>query len=649
MPEEKDTVQASITEIAKFVKQKTEELNAKIEKMKEELQARVNEASSDEYSKSLAEFEEKLKKYAQNSRAELKKELYEHVEEKIEELRKAQPDDKTHKKVEEFESRVKRDLHRIENSINASVSSAVEQNINSYLERTGDIRSELKNEMVGARRDLMTQMRYLERSVSDLKTDLRSLDTRSVEAKIAALEGKLADTQGTKARMNDLEKQILDLKSAISSKVLKAGTEDEAMVEAHVKRIDELETKLNELGKAGSRGTNSIMLTRLKSEIMEYVDGTKNDTNEKLRSIEDTLSETKISAMAAQQGLHDEGAAHRIDALGKGLEELKTRFAHQDSTHKIEALNKELNELKKSVVYIASKRVHDEQAAHEIDTLNRDMDELKKGLEHEENSLRRKMDELKKGLEHEDAMHSVDELNKKMGSLKKSFENVSSKLGHEEEDAAHKIEALGNELKSMKSHTEELDKQIKQINEQYAKFSNGPESYEELMDDVLELKRNTDEESSLRISTDKTVQEMEKKVNELNASYAKIKDMEKLDYSKVLESLQSNKVVSQEIEENVKLEAMKIITKQLEEFAKTLDKKLPNIATRDELARIEAKVDQRIDSKIEQRLDQKMRTVRQQTAMPMLDKRMEALEKSVRDLLHILKTSARQQQPYIVE
>ncbi len=67
MPEEKDTVQASITEIAKFVKQKTEEMNTRLEQLKVELQSQIiSVSSSDNYSKSLTEFEENLKKYAQN-------------------------------------------------------------------------------------------------------------------------------------------------------------------------------------------------------------------------------------------------------------------------------------------------------------------------------------------------------------------------------------------------------------------------------------------------------------------------------------------------------------------------------------------------------------------------------------------------------
>lgn len=639
MPETSDAIQSSIEEIAKFVKNRTDAMSSRLEEVKKELQALFDQ-KSEELKKAtppdsgrISELESRLKSGLEKTaeldeRSRLSEKKTAEIEEKL------RPHER---KFAEIEEKLAREVEKLEEKTEQNLSSMVEQGIKMYLDRASDVRAEMKSELGSARRDFVTQTKFLEGAIRDLKADLRSLDISDIETKLYGAENRLADMQNLKPRLGELEKQIMQIKSMISTRALKTGAEDVVMVEAHIKRLDDLEAKLVEVSKAMSKGTYSVMLSKLKEEIMNYVDSMRSDTNEKLRYIEDMLGESR----GAAGGGHDPEAASKIEALTNEFNALQEHAGQID--RQFRNVNEEYSKISGQIKHISENYPHLENQLKQLSEQYAGVGKQFKEEVHEQYASL--ASQLKQLSEH---YAQLDGQIKQIGKL----ESID----------INKIEHMDKELSALKSTTDHMNRQLGDVMEQYAKISKGPESYEELIDDVLELKRSVGEESALRISTDKALQDLENEtkrvVNEFSSAFATIKGIEKTDYAKAMEALQSYRVSAQQIEEGAKMEAMKVATKQIDEFAKAMDKKMPNIATKDELVRmeealkqIELRLDQKVMQKVEQKIDQRMQALKPQTigVTPLLDKRIEALEKSVRDLIYIMKSSAARPQPFVIE
>ena len=130
------------------------------------------------------------------------------------------------------------------------------------------------------------------------------------------------------------------------------------------------------------------------------------------------------------------------------------------------------------------------------------------------------------------------------------------------------------------------------------------------------------------------------KLKVMETAMANTKKIDALDTVKMAETLRTNRVPQPAFDERMKMEAMRIVTKHLDEFSKTLDKRLPNLATKDEIAAFEVKLDSKIDKKL--------RSLRPMNTDPMLAKRMENIEKAIKDMSFMLK-SMTSTHPFIVE
>ena len=157
---------------------------------------------------------------------------------------------------------------------------------------------------------------------------------------------------------------------------------------------------------------------------------------------------------------------------------------------------------------------------------------------------------------------------------------------------------------------------------------------EELIDEINDIRNTLDEEAANRISIDKALQDMQQQLKDLKSRQPA---ETRIDYNKLLKTLQTDKQFSEEVERRANLETVNLITKHLDDFVHVLDKRLPNIATKDDLAQIERK------------MEQKMRTpIRMEEET--ISRRLDGLEGTMNNLINALRTlQYSQKSPFVIE
>ena len=127
---------------------------------------------------------------------------------------------------------------------------------------------------------------------------------------------------------------------------------------------------------------------------------------------------------------------------------------------------------------------------------------------------------------------------------------------------------------------------------------------------------------------ERNVKTIDSGLREMNDMMQKIKSLENVDISKV-----SNRL--QDMESNMKMQTVKLLTQQLNEFAKSLERRLPNIVSREEYMRQIADINQR------------MRTIEAPDLSP-LGARVGRLEKKIEEIA-VMMRSMYNRVPIVVE
>ena len=115
----------------------------------------------------------------------------------------------------------------------------------------------------------------------------------------------------------------------------------------------------------------------------------------------------------------------------------------------------------------------------------------------------------------------------------------------------------------------------------------------------------------------------------------KFKGFEEIDFSKLKSIMQQERKFDEEAEKKMDMQASKIVTRQLNEFSRNLDKRLPNLVTRDDLAKLEARL-AKPSHPIPGRAEH-------------LDDRLAGLEFTINTMLHELRATGNSGKPFVIE
>ena len=187
------------------------------------------------------------------------------------------------------------------------------------------------------------------------------------------------------------------------------------------------------------------------------------------------------------------------------------------------------------------------------------------------------------------------------------------------EEIRHKINQLEEQIARV---TLQDDKQI----EEYVRRHVHTPQYTKLEEDLENARHVLDNEAALRLAMDKRMHEMDMSLREAR---------DKLDGISHVEELAGLGSRIHDMEKNVKMTSVKLLTQQLNDFAKSMDRKLPNIVAREEYMREVAEINRRL------------RTMESPDLAP-LGSRVERLERKLDDISSMVK-GLHNRMPVVVE
>ena len=280
-------------------------------------------------------------------------------------------------------------------------------------------------------------------------------------------------------------------------------------------------------------------------------------------------------------------------------------------------LNSRLEELK----LITSKKAEKSGDAPISDTYVKRLDNLEKQLQDMQKVSKRTSGRGKESVVKISVDKSVQDLNEKIeelaatvnklkteGDTDKVKDELKKEISSLREEIGSKLnEFLGKAIESNTKSLTDMDRkeilllktELEAVQQRVANFYDSLERlkemknidvYEDLREDVADVRRTVEEEAAFRISTDKDLQKIKQKLDELSAYTSRFMVFEQLDYEKLKEVIERERKFDEELDKRVNTEAAKVVTKHLNEFSRVLDKRLPNLVTHDDLAKLEARL-----------------------------------------------------------
>ncbi len=334
---------------------------------------------------------------------------------------------------------------------------------------------------------------------------------------------------------------------------------------------------------------------------------------DKLGQILEELRGTElIDIQQLNQALSDlkELEKHDVNSLRKKMDDIRNF-----RTDELEKVNHVLAALKgtetKDIKKIAEVTEHlSKLEGHHVKKLTELADELKDTEVHDVKKLREAVAEFRKA-----ENHDVKRLTDEISSIKESIDN----------EAVNRVS---------------VEKRLSSMENEFGKFENVEAAaiealnkmelrdVQNALDQMKEMKFSIDEESTKRISMEKRLLEMEEEIHKNSQLGEEMENVEGI-------GLNSLSARVQDMEKNMKMISMKMLTQQLNEFAKAMDRRFPNIVSREEYKREIADLRQRV------------RTVEAPDMAP-LGSRVERLERKVEEAIGMMK-GMYNRIPYVVE
>jgi chromosome segregation ATPase len=188
-------------------------------------------------------------------------------------------------------------------------------------------REELREEISKLRRDVLPQIDKLEMQINDLKSYGSEKD--DMEKRLIHLETGVADLQNMKSKHSELDKKLTALHTTIGEKAF-GGVEDKSLVDAHVKRLNELEKKIENINKIVARSGQGIVLSNLKNEIDNKFDNMAAELESKMKFIDKMIGEVPERPAFTETVTTNERLEKELEFLQLQIDEVKKAAPDDD-------------------------------------------------------------------------------------------------------------------------------------------------------------------------------------------------------------------------------------------------------------------------------------------------------------------------------
>src|SRR3989338_4815081 len=584
-------MEASIKAIAEFVKEQTEKIETELSRpdYSDEVE-KIKETFSDEkeysrlQSKKLDKLEgqvetllksprdkaieERFKKSLQVTRAELDKLKHElmpkvkFIEGKMDKIKEAVEEvnelrelkghmKELEKKMELSVQNVEKQLKEVTNTnfgdnykkelerLNEGMLARFKDNNMEYFEKLGYIEQRL-NSLTGkvdktSNEDILQKVKNLDQKLTNLKESLDgivALNPEEIKDRVDFIDNKLNETLVNKNHLYDLEKSLRETR-AVANKFKDFDAENYR--EELVKEINNaiLNFKRTEFCEIKDIGES---LSKFKN--MELSDV------KKINSLVEEMKGIEIYDIKAMKNIE----ARDIRRIGNTLEELKGVEMEE-----IARLSRQLKDARESIrSEMGNKQATEERLA----SIESKLEELRRAERKFDKHINDILDQFK-----DIEAHDVKDMAKHLKEAKEMLEEESVSR-----------QSFEKRIMDLESKTEKIDSmEIHDI--------------ERLAEEMKAAKDSLEEESVTR-------QSLEKRLRNVETELGQVRDIEtgqagSSDVTKI-----NNRI--QDMESNMKLMTVKLLTQQLNEFAKSIDRRLPNIVSREEYLRQVADMQQRL-------------------------------------------------------
>ncbi|HLC76581.1 MAG TPA: hypothetical protein VJH04_00080 [archaeon] len=603
-------MEKSIKAIAKFVKEQTDKMDSTmggndIEYVKDgmdELKRKI-ESFSDEKEFSRLQFK-KLDK--------LEESLEERMN-RIEDIARQKGDDKLKKTLQDTRAELdslKRDLMSKMEFMDQKLEKMPEVHLEELTDSVGRLEREVKDlkmqktgandkyreeldrinsEVLGKFKSTVSQQ---EKTLNDIASRIDNFDPRGdmenlkkdIYSKFNRLQSNVSETM-----------QHTDWKDEIDHKV---GLIDKKLNESLVLKnhLDDMEKNLKEM-RAISNRLKDFDADSYKKEF----DTRMHNAFEQLHGIE--AQDVKKLGQMAEQFRNIE--AQDIKNVGDALESLKGIEAEDirklsESVKQFEGI--ELRKLSKFAEQVNNAEdLMEDESVNRI-SIEKKLHDIESKVENYEKYIHETFSQLK---------------NLEAGDIKRMNAALEQTKGHELQEIKELAKQLVKERDEMEDEVVNRLSLERRVNEM-----------EQKMKHLNETEKEVKELDIDRASMERHVQTIDSGLREMNDMMQKIKSLENVDISKV-----SNRL--QDMESNMKMQTVKLLTQQLNEFAKSLERRLPNIVSREEYMRQIADINQR------------MRTIEAPDLSP-LGARVGRLEKKIEEIA-VMMRSMYNRVPIVVE
>ncbi len=441
----------------------------------------------------------------------------------------------------------------------------------------------------------------LEKRLSDVEASIKVI-AQFVKEQTEKIENELGSLKGTEA-LYDARPEIEELKQ--TTNFLKERI-DSNIPAAHVSYDD-----------AGLRKSFQM----LRAELSDF----RNDISPKVQYLDKKTDKLKEAAESISE----------IDDLKRHVDNVDKKV------HETLAIKEELDDIEETLskMKVLANRLKDFDASSYKEQFEKQMRAMFGEVKQLEEKDMKNITQLAEQLKEVEA-HDIKNMAKHWKEAKESMEEEAvSRMAFEKrildlEQLVNKFKQIEHsdvkrlndfvqqlkqgELEDVKKMKESIEAEVKRLNAAF-EYIQGMELEElkQIAIDIKEAKTALDEESINRISTEKRLGGLEAKLGRMDNVVNHIENMEGLDIEKI-----SNRI--NDLESSMKMNTVKLLTQQLNEFAKSMDRRIPNIVSREEYMRQVAD------------LNQRMRTVEAPDLSP-LGARVERLEQKIEEVAAMMR------------
>ncbi len=450
-----------------------------------------------------------------------------------------------------------------------------------------------------------------------LMLDVKKAQPQQDDEKIAEVERRLNE------EIERVESFVADSNKVLAEDMEKKFTQELARLEDLVhdsgallteKGMEEYISKISKLKQNLERYVNvkaQLLETRI-NEIMEMVKGIEASRDFLQMDEKVTRLETKMTAELGEV----RGRIGGIESFEKDVGEIKQSLQALAPESELVGMQNAIKSLRKKLDVFETAEDF-QKFRHQTETR----------LAGEDAIIAETRDKLEENMKKVslDFTYRINQMKRILDEEVQQFKNLVNEqelqeIRNELEDIRHAIDNENVARLSLEKNFDDLEQAIKGLN---------------VKEEVEAIRRSIENETANRLSLEKSLADMEKNVAEMKEKYSGVTKLEHLDFEKVEQEIAAFRESVKSTEREMNMKAMNIITEQLNEFARAMDRRVPDLMTKDEFLRSLTEI------------KAKMQGIQAPDLMPMA-LRVEQLEREVGNIANMM-NSMYNRLPIVVE